>query len=88
MLELFGVSEENWREGASTAPHFLASQSPSSIGGEMILLVLDPEVSRFSGKSLSTWALSDAYGYTDADGTRPHWGNHYKEHAEGGNEQR
>ncbi|KMK97273.1 hypothetical protein AV649_03655 [Rossellomorea marisflavi] len=28
----------------------------------MILLVLDPEVSRFSGKSLSTWALSDAYG--------------------------
>jgi hypothetical protein len=31
ILELFGALEQKWREGASTDPHFLASESPAFI---------------------------------------------------------
>ena len=41
MLELFGVSEENWWEGAAADPHFLASESPAFIGEAVNLLALD-----------------------------------------------
>ncbi|MGX1264315.1 hypothetical protein RKD55_002119 [Rossellomorea marisflavi] len=64
------MSEENWREGAAADPHFLASESPAFIGEAVKHLALDSEGSRFSGKSLSTWAFSGVYGYANANGTR------------------
>jgi hypothetical protein len=33
-----------------------------------------------SGQALATWHLGDEYGFTDYDGTRPHWENFYKAH--------
>ncbi|WP_281974339.1 SDR family oxidoreductase [Halobacillus litoralis] len=82
MLELFGVTEENWKDGVKEEKHFIASETPFYIGEALKYLALDPDVRRFNGKTLSTWELSDVYGFKDVDGTQPHWGNYYKENVE------
>ncbi|MCP3027688.1 SDR family oxidoreductase [Halobacillus sp. A5] len=82
MLELFGVTEENWKEGAKVEEHFIASETPFYIGEALKHLALDQDVHRFNGRTLSTWELSDIYGFKDVDGTQPHWGNYYKKHVE------
>lgn len=83
MLDLFGVTESNWREGAAKDPHFIASETPIYVGRAVAALAADPHVAEKSGQSLSTWGLSEHYDYTDQDGTRPHWGNYYKKHVLG-----
>jgi NAD(P)-dependent dehydrogenase (short-subunit alcohol dehydrogenase family) len=60
MLEHFGVTEATWREGGRKDPHFLHSESPLARSGEIT----------------SSWELAAAYGFTDADGSRPDWGAH------------
>ncbi|MCA1023812.1 SDR family oxidoreductase [Halobacillus litoralis] len=80
MLEHFGVTEENWKEGAEVDPHFIASESPAYIGEALKHLVLDPDAARFNGQALSTWGLSDIYGFKDADGTQPHWGRYFEKY--------
>jgi NAD(P)-dependent dehydrogenase (short-subunit alcohol dehydrogenase family) len=82
MLDLFGVTEANWREGAAKDPHFIASETPFYIGRAVVALASDPNIAAKSGKVLSTWNLSDEYGFTDIDGNRPHWGRYYAEHVE------
>lgn len=79
MLELFGVTEENWRDGAKVEPHFIASETPAFVGQAAAQLAADPEVMTFTGQALSSWGLSDRYGFTDADGGRPHWGRYAEE---------
>ena len=32
MLDHFGVTEANWREGVAPDPHFIASETPFYIG--------------------------------------------------------
>ncbi|RIW31973.1 SDR family NAD(P)-dependent oxidoreductase [Bacillus salacetis] len=78
MLELFGVTEENWKEAAEIDPHFIASESPYYIGEAVRCLAEDPEILDKTGSIFSTWELSEVYGYKDIDGTQPHWGNYYK----------
>ncbi|MDF2671709.1 MAG: short chain dehydrogenase family protein [Paenibacillus sp.] len=78
MLDLFGVTESNWKEGAAKDPHFIASETPFYVGKGIACLAADPNVTEKSGQTWSSWALSDEYGFTDQDGTRPHWGNYYK----------
>ncbi len=80
MLDLFGVSEDNWKEGASVEPHFIASETPFYIGEALKQLALDPDVRRFNGETLSTWGLSEIYDFKDSDGTQPHWGNYYEKY--------
>ncbi|CDQ40408.1 Pyridoxal 4-dehydrogenase [Virgibacillus salexigens] len=80
MLDLFGVTEDNWQDGVKQDPHFIASETPFYLGEAIKHLSLDPNFQRFSGKVLSTWELSDIYNFNDADGRRPHWGNYYNEH--------
>jgi hypothetical protein len=46
-------------------------------------LAADPEVSKKSGKALSTWELMEEYGFTDMDGSQPNWGKHWAEHKRG-----
>ena len=46
-------------------------------GRAVAALAADPDVARFSGQALSSWGLSDVYGFSDIDGRRPHWGNDY-----------
>ncbi|RNB86951.1 SDR family NAD(P)-dependent oxidoreductase [Brevibacillus fluminis] len=79
MLDHFGVTEENWRDAAKIDPNFLQSETPAYIGRAVAALAADLDVARQSGKALSTWGLSDEYGFTDYDGRRPHWGRYAEE---------
>ncbi len=79
MLELFGVTEENWQEGAKVEKHFIASETPFYVGEAIKHLALDPDVNRFTGNVLSSWQLSEIYNFKDIDGTQPHWGNYFEE---------
>jgi NAD(P)-dependent dehydrogenase (short-subunit alcohol dehydrogenase family) len=72
MLENFGVTEENWRDGAAVNPHFAAiSESPRFVGRAVAALAADPGVLRRSGGSFSSGGLAREYGFTDVDGSRP-----------------
>lgn len=78
MLDHFGVTEANWRDATRIEPNFIASETPAYIGAAVAALASDHNVAAKSGKSLSTWGLSEEYDFTDADGTRPHWGSYFK----------
>ena len=75
MLEGFGVTEQNWRDGGKTDKNFLASESPLFLGRAVAALAADPEIMQRTGQLFSSWALAREYGLTDADGTRPDWGS-------------
>jgi NAD(P)-dependent dehydrogenase (short-subunit alcohol dehydrogenase family) len=75
VLDHFGVTEANWKEGGKKDPNFLASESPRYVGRAVVALAADPKVKKKSGRVFSSWALAREYGFTDHDGTRPHWGN-------------
>ena len=79
MLEHFGVTEANWRDAAAKDPDFIVSETPTYIGRAVVALASDPHVVAKTGQALSTWRLSEEHGFTDADGTRPHWGRHWTE---------
>lgn len=74
MLEGFGVTEHNWREGGKADSNFLASESPLFIGGAVAALAADPKIMERTGQLFSSWGLAREYKFTDADGTRPDWG--------------
>ena len=78
MLEHFGVTEANWEEGAKKDPNFAASESPLFVGRAIAALAADSEVFKKSGRVLASWDLAEEYGFTDADGRRPHWGKHFE----------
>ena len=78
MLERFGATEATWREGAKVDPNFIASETPLYVGRAVAALAADPRVSELSGRVFGSWDLSDRYGFTDADGTRPHWARHFE----------
>jgi len=77
MLDHFGVTEANWRDAGKKEPDFLHSETPLFVGRALASLAADSNVKSKSGKVYSSWDLSDEYGFTDADGGRPHWGNHF-----------
>jgi NAD(P)-dependent dehydrogenase (short-subunit alcohol dehydrogenase family) len=79
MLALFGVTEQNWKDGVHKDPHFIASETPLYVGRAVAALAADPNIMAKSGRVFSSWDLSDEYGFTDADGSRPHWGRHHIE---------
>lgn len=71
MLEHYGVTEENWRDALAVQPHFAISETPRYVGRAVAALAADPEVARFSGRSLSSGELAKVYGFTDVDGSQP-----------------
>ena len=77
MLDHFGVTEANWRDGAQKDPYFALSETPHFIGRAVAALAADPNRSRFAGLALSSWGLSEHYDFTDLDGLRPHWGQNF-----------
>lgn len=77
MLERFGVTEENWRDGVQRDPNFAVSETPLYIGRAVAALAADPNVSERSGRDFAVWTLAKEYGFTDRDGTQPDWGTHY-----------
>jgi NAD(P)-dependent dehydrogenase (short-subunit alcohol dehydrogenase family) len=88
VLDHFGVSEDNWKDAGNRkinqnsadqndAPNdFMVSESPRYIGRAVVALAADPKVKKKSGRVFSSWALAREYGFTDLDGTQPHWGNY------------
>ena len=71
MLEAYGVTESNWRDATKKMPHFGISESPAFVGRAVAALAQDPDVSRWTGKSLSSGQLAKVYGFTDLDGSQP-----------------
>jgi NAD(P)-dependent dehydrogenase (short-subunit alcohol dehydrogenase family) len=80
MLDHFGVTEANWRDATKKEPHFIASETPFFVGRAAAALASDPKVSEKTGKALSSWNLSDEYGFKDITGDTPHWGRYFAEH--------
>ncbi len=79
MLEHFGVTEENWRDGGKKDKNFLVSESPLFVGRAVAALAADPKVLARSGHLTSSWELAREYEFTDADGRRPDVGKHFEE---------
>ncbi len=77
MLETYGITEENWRD--AEPPDYAISETPRYLGRAVVALAADPDVARFSGKTLASWTLMREYGFTDVDGTRPDWGRWFDE---------
>ena len=72
MLEHYGVTEANWRDGAAVNAHFAAiSESPRFVGRAVAALAADPDVQRRNGGSFSSGSLAREYGFTDVDGSQP-----------------
>ena len=71
MLEHFGVTEADWRDGAAKDPHFAMAESPAFVGRAVAALAADPDRARWNGRSLSSGGLAQVYGFTDTDGSRP-----------------
>jgi NAD(P)-dependent dehydrogenase (short-subunit alcohol dehydrogenase family) len=72
MLDIYGVTEDDWREGTTGNPHFRAiSESPLFVGRAVAALAADPDVQRRRGGSFSSGGLAREYGFTDVDGSQP-----------------
>ena len=71
MLDNYGVTEENWRDATKVQPHFAISETPAFVGRAVAALAADPDRARWNGRSVSSGELSQVYGFTDVDGSRP-----------------
>ncbi|SCF36476.1 SDR family oxidoreductase [Micromonospora mirobrigensis] len=71
MLEHFGVTEANWRDGTAKDPHFAISETPAYVGRAVAALAADPDRERWNGRSTDSGELATEYGFTDLDGSRP-----------------
>jgi NAD(P)-dependent dehydrogenase (short-subunit alcohol dehydrogenase family) len=79
ILEHFGVTEANWRDGAEKDPSFLHSETPFFVGRAVAALAADPDVLAKSGGLYSSWGLAREYEFTDVDGAQPNLGEHLGE---------
>ena len=79
ILDHWGVTEQNWREGVEKDPHFAASETPFYVGRAVVALATDPNVKEKAGKTFSSWALAKEFGFVDVDGARPDWGTYMQE---------
>jgi NAD(P)-dependent dehydrogenase (short-subunit alcohol dehydrogenase family) len=84
VLETFCATEENWREVAEKSTKargygLAGSETPFFVGRAVAALAADPKVLEKSGGLYSSWGLSEEYGFTDVDGSRPHWWNYFSE---------
>jgi NAD(P)-dependent dehydrogenase (short-subunit alcohol dehydrogenase family) len=76
MLQHFGVTEDNWREGGTRDSNFLQSESPLFVGRAIAALAADPKIRTRTGMLFGSWELARDYGIADYDGRRPDWGRH------------
>src|SRR5262245_59573537 len=83
MLDNWGVTEANWREGKSS-PHIVISETPRFVGRAVAALAADHERARWSGQSLSSGGLAKVYGFTDLDGSQPDCWRYIREVQEAG----
>jgi hypothetical protein len=79
MLEHFGGTEDNWRDGTAKDPHFCITETPHCVARASVAFAADPDKARFNGQSLASWDLGPAYGVTDLDETQPHFRRYHRE---------
>jgi hypothetical protein len=73
MLDHFGVTEENWRDGIKHQRDLAYSETPFYIGKAVVALACDRRIMTKSGQALVSGKLAREYGFTDMDGTEPIW---------------
>jgi NAD(P)-dependent dehydrogenase (short-subunit alcohol dehydrogenase family) len=78
MLDHFGVTEQTWREAVKKDKFFAFSETPQYIGRAIVALASDPKIMEKTGQTVATWDLAEEYGFTDLDGTQPHWQRNYE----------
>ncbi|MGA7402578.1 MAG: SDR family oxidoreductase [Candidatus Sulfotelmatobacter sp.] len=90
VLEHFKVTEANWKDAGKKSKNkdknsydqndapsdFMVSESPRYVGRAVVALATDPKVMKKTGRVFSSWNLAREYGFTDLDGTQPHWGDY------------
>ncbi|MBI4900716.1 MAG: SDR family NAD(P)-dependent oxidoreductase [Actinobacteria bacterium] len=75
MLELAGVTEQNWREASDFGGGFFAySETPHLLARGLAAMAADPRRARFAGTCLGSWDLMHEYEVVDLDGSSPDWG--------------
>jgi NAD(P)-dependent dehydrogenase (short-subunit alcohol dehydrogenase family) len=79
VLDHFGVTESNWRDGVAGDQHFAASETPFYVARAVVALAADDDVMGRSGQALTSWDLARDYGFTDVDGSLPDWGTYFRE---------
>jgi NAD(P)-dependent dehydrogenase (short-subunit alcohol dehydrogenase family) len=84
MLDIYGVTEANWRDATAKQPHFVISETPRFVGRAVASLAADPDVARWRGQCLSSGELAKVYGFTDLDGSRPDCWRYLREVQEAG----
>jgi NAD(P)-dependent dehydrogenase (short-subunit alcohol dehydrogenase family) len=67
--------DKNSKDQNDAPSDFMVSESPRYIGRAVVALASDPKVKEKTGRVFSSWALAREYGFTDLDGTQPHWGD-------------
>ncbi len=77
MLDGFGVTEENWRDGIAKDSFFEESETPCYMGRGVAALAADPDVASKNGGLYSSGSLAKEYGFTDLDGRQPDWGSYF-----------
>ncbi|MCM3718970.1 SDR family oxidoreductase [Fictibacillus phosphorivorans] len=71
MLEIFGVTEENWRQGTEKDPHFAISETPRFVGRAVAAIAQDEYRHEMNGLSYSSGELAKKYDFYDLDGSQP-----------------
>lgn len=71
MLDIYEVTEANWRDATQKEPHFIISETPRYVGRAVAHLAADEQKSRWNGQSLSSGQLAQVYGFSDLDGSQP-----------------
>ncbi len=75
ILDGFGVTETNWRDALANpqaaAMGWGGSETPLFVGRAVAALAADSHVARKNGGIYTTRALSEEYGFSDVDGSRP-----------------
>ncbi len=73
MLDRFSVTEANWKDGVKADQHFAHSETPHYVGRAVAALAADANVADKAGLALFADDLADEYGFSDLDGSRPHF---------------
>jgi NAD(P)-dependent dehydrogenase (short-subunit alcohol dehydrogenase family) len=55
MLEHFGVTEKNWRDGGKKDKNFLVSESPLYVGRAVVALAQERKIMKRTGQLFSSW---------------------------------
>jgi len=82
---LFGATEESWKDVALTHPEarkwgFIASETPVYAGRAIAAVAADPDRQRWSGGVWNSGTFSEAYDFTDLDGSRPNLSRYLAKH--------